>query len=166
MHSLYRPDLSSSDNYLLLSIANDFAGEKLASRRTCVNRLSKFFVKRDESFYGVYIMKLTSKWKHVVKQNSLTLDIYVKYILAKTYTGTTLKNENSRSANLHTYTLFKQHWNFGEIINHLSSLYDKTLDYRLINWYLRLFLWTIFVQRSINSPQPLLCFTPMRRLFG
>lgn len=137
--------MRTSDYYLLLSIANDFAGEKLDSRRTCVNRLSKFFAKRDESFYGVYIMKLISKWKQVVEQNSLTFDIYVKYILAKTYTGTTLKNENSRSANLHTYTLFIQHWNFGKIINHLSSLFDQTLDYQLINWYLRLFLWKIFV---------------------
>ncbi|QQP51383.1 Putative DD34D transposase [Caligus rogercresseyi] len=42
MHPPYIPDLAPSDYYLFLSMANDFTGEKFASREACENRLSIF----------------------------------------------------------------------------------------------------------------------------
>ena len=42
MHPPYNPDLAPSDYHLFLSMANDFAGEKLAPREACENRLFQF----------------------------------------------------------------------------------------------------------------------------
>ncbi|QQP54383.1 Histone-lysine N-methyltransferase SETMAR [Caligus rogercresseyi] len=64
MHPPYSPDLAPSDYYLFLYMANDFAGEKFASREACENRLSHF-ANREEGFYENGIMKLPSKWQQV-----------------------------------------------------------------------------------------------------
>ncbi|QQP54762.1 Transposase, partial [Caligus rogercresseyi] len=69
MHPTYSPDLAPSDNYLFLSMANDFGGEKFASRKACENLPTHFFANRDEDFYERGIMKLTSKWQQVIEQN-------------------------------------------------------------------------------------------------
>jgi len=50
-------------------MANDFAGEKFASREACENRLSQFFANRNEGFYERGIMKLPSKWQQIIEQN-------------------------------------------------------------------------------------------------
>ncbi|KAG5307589.1 CRBN protein, partial [Pseudoatta argentina] len=63
------PDLTPSDYHLFLSMANDFADEKFASREACENRLSQFFTNRDEGFYERDIMELPSKWQQVIEQN-------------------------------------------------------------------------------------------------
>jgi len=73
MHPPYSPDLAPSDYHLFLSMANDFAGEKFASREACENRLSQFFANRDEGFYERGIMKLPSKWQQVIEQNGAYL---------------------------------------------------------------------------------------------
>ena len=59
MHPLYNPDPASSDYHL--SMANNFAGEKFASREACKNQLSQFFINRDEGFYERGIMELPLK---------------------------------------------------------------------------------------------------------
>jgi len=46
MHPPYSPDLAPSDYHLFLSMANNFADEKFASREACENRLSQFFANR------------------------------------------------------------------------------------------------------------------------
>lgn len=50
MHSPYIPDPAPSDDYLLLPMANDFAGDKFASKEACENLLYQFFTNRDEGF--------------------------------------------------------------------------------------------------------------------
>jgi len=62
MHPPYSLDLAPSD-YLFLSMANNFAGEKFASREACENRLSQFFANRDEGFYERGVMKLPSSYR-------------------------------------------------------------------------------------------------------
>lgn len=42
--------LAQSDYHLFLSIANDFAGEKNATREACENPLSQFFGNRGQRF--------------------------------------------------------------------------------------------------------------------
>jgi len=69
MHPPCSPDLAPSDYHLFLSMANKFAGEKIASREACEHRLSQFFANRDKGFYERGIMILNSKWQHVIEQN-------------------------------------------------------------------------------------------------
>ncbi|OAD54130.1 Histone-lysine N-methyltransferase SETMAR [Eufriesea mexicana] len=69
MHPPYSPDLVPSGYHLFLSMANNFAGEKFASREACENRLSQFFANRDKDFYERGIMELPSKWQQVIEQN-------------------------------------------------------------------------------------------------
>ena len=73
MHPSYSPDLAPSNYHLFLSMAIYLAGEQLASREACQNRLSQFFVNRDKGFYERGIMKLPSKWQQVVEQNGAYL---------------------------------------------------------------------------------------------
>jgi len=73
MHPPYSPDLTPSDYHLFLSMANNFASEKFASREACENRLSQFFANRDEGFYERGIMELPSKWQQVIEQNGAYL---------------------------------------------------------------------------------------------
>ena len=73
MHPPYSPDLAPSNYHLFLSMTIYLAGEQLASREACQNRLSQFFVNRDKGFYEIGIMKLQSKWQQVVEQNGAYL---------------------------------------------------------------------------------------------
>ncbi|XP_011050533.1 PREDICTED: histone-lysine N-methyltransferase SETMAR-like [Acromyrmex echinatior] len=66
-------NLAPSDYHLFLSMANDFASEKFASREACENRLSQFFANRDEGFYERGIMELPLKWQQVIEQNGAYL---------------------------------------------------------------------------------------------
>jgi [histone H3]-lysine36 N-dimethyltransferase SETMAR len=73
MHPPYSPDLAPSEIPLFLSMANDFAGEKFASREVCENLLLQFFDHKDQGFYERGIMKLLSKWQKVIEQNGACL---------------------------------------------------------------------------------------------
>ena len=71
MHPPYSLDLAPSDYHLFLSMANDFADEKFASREACENRLFQFFVNRDEGFYERGIMELPSKLYNKLSNKTL-----------------------------------------------------------------------------------------------
>lgn len=72
----YILNLGSSDYYMLLLIANDFAGEIFDCKEAYENRLYQFLANRDESFYesGIKIVMdkdkdITLKCQQVIKQN-------------------------------------------------------------------------------------------------
>jgi len=73
MHPPYSRDLTPSDYYVFLSMANDFTGKKFATRESFKNRLFQFFANRNKDFYERDIMKLLLKWQKVIKQNDAYL---------------------------------------------------------------------------------------------
>jgi len=86
MHSPYNPNLAPSNYHLFLSMANNFAGEKFASREACENPLSQFFANRDEGFYERSIMELPSKWQQIIEQNgTFDLNRIILIILNKAF---------------------------------------------------------------------------------
>lgn len=68
MHPPYSPDLAPIDYYLLLSMANAFAGEKIASIEACENRRSQFFANKEEDFHESGIIKLPLKRQQLSKK--------------------------------------------------------------------------------------------------
>ena len=73
LHPPYSPDLTPSDYYLFMSMANELGSRKLATRESCENLLSEFFDNREASFYKRGIMKLASRWEVVIEQNGAYL---------------------------------------------------------------------------------------------
>ena len=67
MHPPYSAEQATSDYYLLLSMANDFAGEKFASRTACENRRL--------SFLSFCISKISNK---TVQTSYIEIFIYAK----------------------------------------------------------------------------------------
>lgn len=60
MHLSYKPDLTPSEYYRLLSRAYDFATKKFVSKEAYEIRLSQFFTNRNEDFYENGITLATS----------------------------------------------------------------------------------------------------------
>jgi len=56
-------------------MANNFAGEKFASREVCENRLSQFFANRDEGFYERGIIEYL--------QNGIDVNLALNFIKNK-----------------------------------------------------------------------------------
>jgi histone-lysine N-methyltransferase SETMAR len=71
LHPPYSPDLAPSDYHLFLSMANALGGVKLETREACENWLAEFFASKNQNFYERGILKLESRWRHVIEQNGV-----------------------------------------------------------------------------------------------
>lgn len=58
MHPPYSPDLAASNDYLFLSMANDFTAEKYGTREVSETQLSQVLANGDVGFYECNIMTL------------------------------------------------------------------------------------------------------------